>query len=171
MEWETVLMMAPGKEASVGMETARAVEPAGKWNRSQIRGGLDVRPTLEKGIRMFKLSPWNWRSTISFLLLFSMIILFFSGVFLYVAPIGRIAHQTGWQILGFDKDGWEAIHDLFGFFFIFLTLVHLWLNRRAIICYLQNRARTAFRMKKELITAGIITGMVFLIAATRILPI
>ena len=120
---------------------------------------------------MFKNHSWNWRSTISLLLLFSMVILFFSGIFLYIAPIGRIARQTGWQILGFDKVGWGVIHDLFGFFFIFLTLIHLWLNRLSIICYLQNRARTAFRMKKELISAIIITGIVFFVAALQILPL
>jgi len=63
---------------------------------------------------MAEKTRWNWRSMISFSLLFSMIGLFFSGVFLYISPSGRIARQTGWEILGFDKGGWEAIHDLFG---------------------------------------------------------
>jgi len=89
---------------------------------------------------MAEKTRWNWRSMISFSLLFSMIGLFFSGVFLYISPSGRIARQTGWEILGFDKGGWEAIHDLFEFVFVFLALIHLWLNRRAIACYLRSRA-------------------------------
>lgn len=120
---------------------------------------------------MFGSYRWNWRSTISLSLLFSTIILILSGIALLVSPSGRIARQTGWQILGLDKGGWESVHDLFGFFFIFLTLVHLWLNRHAIICYLQNRARTAFRMKKELIAALLVTAVVFLLATLHVFPL
>ena len=114
---------------------------------------------------------WNWRSTISFSLLFSTIILVLSGIALLVSPSGRIARNTGWQILGLDKGGWESVHDLFGFFFIFLTLLHLWLNRRAIICYLHSRARNALRVKKELIAALLLTGIVFLLAVLHIFPL
>ncbi len=116
-------------------------------------------------------SGWNWRSMISFTLLFSMVILFLSGVFLYVSPGGRIARETGWQILGFDKEGWKSIHDLFGFFFILVTLLHLWLNRRAIACYMRDRVRNVYRLRAELIAAGAITGIVFLLAALRLLPL
>ncbi len=114
---------------------------------------------------------WNWRSVISFSLLFTMVVLFFSGVFLYISPSGRIARQTGWEILGFDKGGWEAIHDLFGFVFVFLALIHLWLNRRAIACYLRSRLRGAYTMKRELAAALLLTGIVFLVAALNLLPL
>lgn len=114
---------------------------------------------------------WNWRSTISFSLLFSTLILILSGMALLLAPSGRIARETGWQILGLDKAGWELVHDLFGFFFIFLSLAHVWLNRRAIISYIQDRARSTYRVKKELIAALIITGIVFLLAVLNVFPL
>ncbi len=114
---------------------------------------------------------WNWRSIISFSLLFMMIILFFSGIFLYVSPSGRIARETGWQILGVDKEGWESIHDLFGFVFIFITLLHLWLNRKVLLAYLYDRVRKVYRLKAELITALLFTGLVFAVAVLHLLPL
>ena len=120
---------------------------------------------------MRRIFSWNWRGVTSLTLLFSTIILFLSGIFLYISPSGRIAHITGWRVLGFDKEGWEAIHDLFGFFFIFLTLVHLWLNRRVIVGYLKDRARGVYRVRKELVAALLITGGVFLLAVFDVLPL
>ena len=114
---------------------------------------------------------WNWRSTTSFSLLFSTIILLISGIAILLSPSGRIARDTGWQILGLDRVSWESVHDLFGFFFIFLALVHLWLNRRAIVSYVRDRARSAYRVKKELIAAILITGIVSLLAVLHVFPL
>lgn len=116
-------------------------------------------------------SYWNWRSAVSFSLLFSTVILVLSGIALLLSPSGRIARDTGWQILGLDKGGWESVHDLFGFFFVFLALVHVWLNRHAIICYLQNRAYNALRVKKEMIVSFVISGAIFLLAVLHIVPL
>jgi len=120
---------------------------------------------------MTKDSGWNWRSVISFSLLFSAVVLILSGIALLIAPSGRIARETGWQILGFDREGWILIHDLFGFFFILLTLIHLWLNYRALLAYLRDRARNVYRLRAELLTALLLSGVVFLVAALRLLPL
>ena len=99
---------------------------------------------------------WNWRGATSLLLLFSTFILLLSGIALLLSPSGRIARETSWQILGLDKSGWESVHNLFGYLFIFLASVHVWLNRRAIISYMQDRARSADRIKKELLAAHLV---------------
>jgi len=114
---------------------------------------------LELARRDFALTP------------FSTFILLLSGIALLLSPSGRIARETSWQILGLDKAGWESVHDLFRFLSIFLASVHVWLNERAIISYMQDRARSAHRIKKELIAALVITGVLLLLAVLHVLPL
>ncbi|WP_024790343.1 DUF4405 domain-containing protein [Lebetimonas sp. JH292] len=65
------------------------------------------------------------------LFLFSTIIIIFSGIVLYIMPHGRVAYFTGWKFLGIDKDGWDNLHVIFGFF-----MGHIVVNWRALKKYL-----------------------------------
>lgn len=113
---------------------------------------------------------WNWRSLVSFYLLFAAIALLISGVALFVSPPGRFAHSTGWRLLGFDKEQWEAIHSLIGYAGTLFAVFHLILNWKALRSYLRDRARRAYRLKAEFVVALLLTIVVWVGAAYHIPP-
>ncbi len=113
---------------------------------------------------------WNWRSLMSFYLLFAAIALLISGVALFVAPPGRFAHSAGWRILGFDKEQWEAIHSLIGYVGTLFAVFHLILNWKVLRSYLRDRARHTYRLKPEFIVALLLTVVVWIGSAYHISP-
>jgi len=56
------------------------------------------------------------RKWIDLFLFYSTLIIIISGIVLYIMPHGRVAYFTGWKFLGIDKDGWDNLHVIFGFF-------------------------------------------------------
>jgi hypothetical protein len=111
--------------------------------------------------RTEKYWSWNWRSFVSFSLLFSGIALLLSGIILFIAPSGRVARDINWRILGLDKEGWEAVHTVIGYISVIFAGLHLILNRRFLINYLRNRARQ-FRLRPEFILALILIALLSL---------
>ena len=103
---------------------------------------------------------WKWRSMVSFFLLFASLAMLVSGIVLYVAPIGRVAHSADWHLLGLDKGQWEAIHTIFGYAGALFGLVHLVLNWRVLLGYLRDRARHVYRLRAELTVALVLTAVV-----------
>ena len=100
---------------------------------------------------------WKWRSLISFFLLFAAIAVLVSGIVLFIAPIGRVAHSTNWHLLGLDKGQWESVHTNFGYVGTLFGVAHLALNWQVILCYLRDRVRRAYRLRAELIVALVLT--------------
>ncbi|HEC75636.1 MAG TPA: DUF4405 domain-containing protein [Thermoplasmatales archaeon] len=68
------------------------------------------------------------RVVISTFLITFFVVVFISGLGLYLAPSGRIAKESGWNFLGFDENSLEKIHTLIGFLMTGVTLIHLSLN-------------------------------------------
>ena len=52
---------------------------------------------------------FNMRGLTAFVLAASSAIVLTSGVILYVTPQGRVAHWTGWTLLGLGKEQWRAL--------------------------------------------------------------
>ncbi len=98
------------------------------------------------------------RKYLGLLLFFSLIILGFSGIVLYIIPHGRVAYWTFWSFLGLQKQDWEAVHTIFGFLFIILSIWHIGLNWRVIKNYILKKA-VLFFSKEFWITAGITTAI------------
>jgi hypothetical protein len=113
---------------------------------------------------------WNWRSLVSFYLLFAAIVLLVSGVVLFISPPGRVAHSTDWRFLGFNKEQWEAIHTLPGYVGTVFAVWHLILNWKAMLRYLQDRARRVYKLKAEFVVALLLTGIVWAGAALHLPP-
>ncbi len=99
-----------------------------------------------------KKQTWKWRSMVSFFLLFAGVVLFVSGVVLFIAPPGRIAN-AGWSLLGLDKGQWEAVHTVFGYLATAFAVFHLVLNWKVLLNYLRDRARKVYRLKVEFLIA------------------
>ena len=124
----------------------------------------------ETTLKKEKHRSWNWRSLVSFHLLFAAIALLISGVALFVSPPGRFAHSTGWRLLGFDKGQWEAIHTMSGYVSALFAVFHLVLNWKALRNYLRDRARHAYRLKPEFVVALLLTVVVWIGSAYHIPP-
>jgi len=64
----------------------------------------------------------SWLLAVTFLLLAA------SGVVLYLSPVGRIAHWSGWHVAGVNKEGWQAVHTNLAVLFVAAGVWHLVLN-------------------------------------------
>jgi len=73
------------------------------------------------------------RAILSTLLLIIFAIVVFTGIGLYFAPSGRIARETNWSFLGFDKWKLEYLHEISGFVVSALAVIHLLVNYKMFI--------------------------------------
>jgi len=96
---------------------------------------------------------FKFRSFISFLITLAFLVAVFSGVMLYVTPQGRMAHWTGWRLLGYDKDQWTALHINMCLLFLIGSGVHIYLNWRVLWSYVTTKATAGFRRRWEFVSA------------------
>ncbi len=105
---------------------------------------------------------FHYRSFVSFILFFSLFWLLISGTVLFIAPPGRVAHWQLWK-LGFDKEQWQAQHDIFSYIFVILTIWHLfWLNWKKMWSYVKIKSVRGLRKRNELIASSAIIILIFL---------
>jgi len=72
-----------------------------------------------------------------------------TGVLLFVTPPGRVAHWTGWRLLGLGKDQWSSLHICFSLLFVIASGFHIWLNWRPLISYFKSRLTRRFAFRWE----------------------
>lgn len=106
-------------------------------------------------------NKFNWQSFISIGLLFSFIIMLFSGVILYVAPEGSLSRWIGWDVFSLTKKQWEHQHSIFSLLFILFSIFHIFrINWGLLLSYFALEKKRLTYMK-ELLTAIIISVLVF----------
>jgi len=89
-------------------------------------------------------STFSFRALVTTILVWSFAALLVSGIVLYVAPPGRVAHWSGWRLLGLTKPGWQAVHTLTALLFIVGGLFHLLkFNWAAFKAYLRRSREAA----------------------------
>ena len=91
------------------------------------------------------------RRFISLCISFSFLTMSYTGVVLFLAPKGRIANWTNWELLGLDKTQYTNLHVTFMVLFLVGMLFHIYLNWRALFIYLTNKAREFSLFTKEFI--------------------
>ena len=74
-------------------------------------------------------------------MVWSLIVLVFNSIVLYVVPEGRIANWADWRFWGLDKHDWSAQHTTVGFLFIFAALLHIFYNWKPILSYMKDKAK------------------------------
>ncbi len=99
----------------------------------------------------------RWRRVVSLALLLLGVVLTYTGVVLYLAPSGRIAYWTDWQLLGLDKDQLGSIHTNVAFATVILGVLHTLYNWKAVVSYLRNKARQLRIATPEMIAASALT--------------
>jgi len=100
---------------------------------------------------------FDWKSFISFGLLFSFIIMSITGIVLYIAPPGRVAKWIIWTFVGLEKGEWEAVHTIFSYIFFILGIFHAFtINWKSLVFYFKKKKQAGLNKKKELIAMSII---------------
>jgi len=104
-----------------------------------------------------------WKSFVSFSLAWSFLFIFISGIVLYIAPPGRVSNWTNWTLFGFSKANWQAIHTIFSYTFVILSVFHLFfLNWKVFWYYFTSKAVTGLNKQKELLVSFILITVIFL---------
>lgn len=97
-------------------------------------------------------NKFSWRAFISFGLTYAFVIILLSGIILYAAPPGRYAHWVNWELIGLRKEGWQALHTVFSFAFVVLSVFHLLtVNWKQFFSYLKSKSQTGLNKKREFI--------------------
>ncbi|KZK73613.1 MAG: hypothetical protein A3K90_08330 [Pelodictyon luteolum] len=100
----------------------------------------------------------NWRIFISLGLVTSFMMLLVSGIVLFIAPPGRVANWTGWQLLALSKSEWQDQHTIFGFTFALLSVFHLFvINWKAFVSYIKAKATSGLSHPLELVSILLLT--------------
>lgn len=74
-----------------------------------------------------------------------------------MAPPGRYAHWVNWKIFGLQKDGWQALHTIFSFSFVILSIFHLFtVNWKTFISYLKSKAVSGLNKKREFLVSSVL---------------
>jgi hypothetical protein len=105
--------------------------------------------------------PFNRRAFVSVLTGFSFILMSVTGLVLFFAPACRIARDTSWSVLGYDKDQWAAVHVWFSTAFVVASIFHIYFNWTALICYFKAKVRKGFACRAEWIAALVLCGLIY----------
>ena len=109
-----------------------------------------------------KKSKFNWRGWTTFVVIISFIVDTVSGIILYIAPPGRIANWTNWKVWGLNKEGWGAIHTIFGYVLLIIVAIHLYYNWKIFLNYIWSRIQKALNLKWELVTSTLVCLFIFM---------
>lgn len=108
-------------------------------------------------------TKFNWKSFISIALAFSFIIIFITGVVLYLAPAGRVAYWVNWKLAGLTKTDWQSVHTVFSYVFVILSIFHLFsMNWKVFWSYFKNKTSKGLNRKKEFYWASTLTILIFI---------
>ena len=104
----------------------------------------------------------NLKKITSLVMLLSMILMTYTGIILFIAPQGKIAYWSNWEILALTKTQYGELHSTFMVLFIIATLLHIYYNFRLIVNYLSNKAKEVVVFTKEMVVATLLT-VVFIV--------
>ena len=111
----------------------------------------------------------NMRKITSMTMVWSLIVLVFNSVVLYVVPEGRIANWADWHFWGLNKHDWSAQHTTVGFLFIFAALLHIYYNWKPILNYLKNKAKK-FKLFTPASSIGLGLTVIFVVGTYMDVP-
>jgi len=113
---------------------------------------------------------FQFRAFVSLLVTISFVAMVFSGVMMFLSPPGRIANWSGWKLIGLTKEQWISIHLSFSAMFLGSSLIHIWLNGRALLSYFRSRMKKVFLLRGELLIAVIFCGILLWGTLAQVAP-
>lgn len=109
--------------------------------------------------------PFCPKGFVSIFAALSFLLLSISGVVLFIAPRGRMANPTGWELLGFTKGQWTNLHALSALVLILVVALHLYFNWRIFWGYLWSATRKAIPLWREALAVAVLCGVMLLASA------
>ena len=113
---------------------------------------------------------FHWKVFVSFYVVFSFLALAVSGIVLYVAPPGRIANWSVWQLLLLSKAQWQAVHTIVALAFLVAAGFHIYFNWKVLVAYLKSKLQAGIRMKRELAAASLTGAVILTVSITGVPP-
>lgn len=95
----------------------------------------------------------SFRRVISLTITFSFLIMTYTGIVLFIAPKGRVANWTNWELFGLDKTQYSNLHATFMLLFILGVCFHIYLNWSPLMNYFKNKSRKFSLLTKEFMFA------------------
>jgi len=117
-----------------------------------------------------KKKGFNWRGWTTFVVIIAFVVDTISGIILYIAPHGRVANWTNWNIWGLNKEEWAAIHTIFGYILLIIVGIHLYYNWKIFMNFIWSKIRKALNLKWELSAAILINLLLFVATLWSIPP-
>ncbi|MEN8155102.1 MAG: DUF4405 domain-containing protein, partial [Acidobacteriota bacterium] len=118
-----------------------------------------------------KNKSFDYRSFVSFGMLFSFIIMTLTGIVLYITPPGRVAKWVTWTFFGLEKDEWQAVHTIFSYLFLILSIFHIFfMNWKTIKLYIKKKTKKGINRKKELYASIVLTLIFFAGTVIKVPP-
>jgi predicted HTH domain antitoxin len=96
------------------------------------------------------------RRATSLTITFSFLIMSYTGFILFIAPKGRVANWTNWELLGLDKTQYGNLHATFMVLFFVGVCFHIYLNWSPLMSYFKNKSREFSLLTKEFVFAFLI---------------
>ncbi len=93
----------------------------------------------------------------SLTMLWSIIVMTYTGIMLFIAPPGRVANWANWKLFALSKEDYAQIHSTFMVLFIVMTLLHIFYNWKPMTSYMKNQAKQMIFFTKDMIIATILT--------------
>ena len=115
-------------------------------------------------------SKFHWKVFVSFYVVFSFLALAVSGIVLYVAPPGRIANWSVWQLLLLSKAQWQAVHTIVALMFLVAASFHIYFNWKVLVAYVKSKLQTGIRMKRELAAASLAGAAILAVSIAGVPP-
>ena len=106
----------------------------------------------------------RWQGFTSLLVAITFLAMGFSGVILYLTPKGRVAHWTGWTMLGLGKEEWAGVHMNFALLFLIAAGFHWFFNWNMFWGYIKKKKARRPNFVTEMAIAAVIA--VFCLAGT-----
>ena len=103
---------------------------------------------------------FDLRKIVSLVAFWTLVLLLISSVAVFIAPKGRIAEQTDWEILGLGRYEWNALHLNVGLLFLLSGILHLYYNWKRFFSYLKTKGGKLRILTLNFILATLLTGWV-----------
>ena len=115
-------------------------------------------------------TKFHWKVFVSFYVVFSFLALAVSGIVLYVAPPGRIANWSVWQMLLLNKAQWQAVHTIVALAFLVAAGFHIYFNWKVLVAYVKSKLQAGIRMKRELAAASLTGALILAVSISGVPP-
>ena len=83
----------------------------------------------------------SFRKIVSLTTLLSFLLMCYTGLIIIIVPEGRVAYWSDWSLLGLNKEQYGQIHTTSSLLFLIVSVLHIYLNWKAIMLYLKNKTK------------------------------